>query len=175
MKLFTKTTQNAVDGQRNLDGTATDYEVPTGTITWVSIIYLLIQTTATTVSNYITNKPQQQIESQNAMLKQQNFQVQLLQRALEADTPADRKTALLLFMKTGLLTAKNEKEFAGFVEQTPQMPKWQQRPLETMDGYSKPGTSQQVVVQTNPLVQKPLLTQPGQDSGSRPRTPNIGQ
>jgi hypothetical protein len=134
MKLFTRTsatTNRAAAGQGE-----ESFDVPAGTITWLSIIYLVVSSAATYIGNYFNDKPKNEIASQTIGLKEQNFKLQLLQRILEEPALDDRKKAAQLFVRYGFFDGTDDKRgLLEFVDTSKYIPRLTARPLEQLNSY----------------------------------------
>jgi len=134
MKLLIRNDPQSLGGPR---GNQSSYEVPNGTITWLTIIYLVVNVLATSAGNYITNKPQRDIDNKNLAFKEQNFKLQLLQRVLEIDDKEERRASLQLLLAAGLMGDKKD-EFQRFINDPKTViAKWPKRPLESLNGSSQ--------------------------------------
>ena len=134
MKLLVK---NDPAGQRGLGDTG--YSVPNTTITWISVIYLLVNVLAASLGNLITGIPQSKNDSRAFELKNKNFQLQLLQRVLSNPNDEDRKLSLDLLVKAHLLDA--ESDLATFIKENKRMPLWEKRDIEQLNSYQGSGGS----------------------------------
>jgi hypothetical protein len=128
MKLLVRKTPSQDDpNQRNLLGNQASFEIPTGTITWLSIIYVVVSVLVNMLSSYVIARPQAQLDRDIFLLKERNFELQLLQRVLEADSLPDRKSSLQLLIKTGLLQTENKAELLTYLDTSQYLPKWIKR------------------------------------------------
>jgi len=127
---------------RAFDGLPTSFEIPNITIAWISVIYLLVQTTGTFLSKYITTNFQRdsnkyifEAQNHNFEIQRHNFEIQILQRVLELDNLKDRKASLSLLIKVGLFNNLLNNELTNFVDSSRYIPKWTKRPIEPFNSY----------------------------------------
>lgn len=149
--------------QRDLPGAQTSYEVPNGTITGVAVIYLVINVLATlagnSISTYLGNKPQRDIDMQNSALKQENFKVQMFQRCLELDSNIDREASLELLASTDFFTENESRKLIEFIEKhKSSVPKWKPRNIETLSSYLSNSSLYSPAPNLLPPVQQPNVT-----------------
>jgi hypothetical protein len=131
MKLLVKRERINKSEIENIDTNVSSItEIPSGTITWLSVIYIFINIIATSIAEYIGKSPQMINDNKSFELKDQNFRVQLLQRALELEDSTDREASLKLLMAAGLLN----KEVKLFVDSNT-VPKWSKRTIEPLNSY----------------------------------------
>jgi hypothetical protein len=133
MKFFIKRQQFGEQGHNNLETSSTSTtEIPPITITWLTIIYVLVNVVSTSISNYIQGSSQRMNDSRSYELKDQNFRLQVLQRVLEIDTPKERKASLKLLIAAGLL----DKELEDFINDTTnEVPKWPHADIERLSSF----------------------------------------
>lgn len=111
------------------------FDISNTAITWVSIIYIIVNIIANSLSNYISNKPQRDIDNDTFELKEQNFKVQIFQRILESDSAIDRQASLRLMTKTDFFNEKEKAQLLSYIEHNNYVPKWPKRNLEILNSY----------------------------------------
>ncbi|MCF0039795.1 hypothetical protein [Dyadobacter fanqingshengii] len=131
MKFLEKTNVDAA--QRDLGNGG--YTVPNTTITWLSIIYIVVNITANSLNSFISGMPQRNYENRAFELKRQNFQLQALQRVLEISDEEDRRFSLELLVKTGILSDNKNGMLLDFIKQSKKIPHWSARSLELLNNY----------------------------------------
>lgn len=154
MRLFTRTT-GIGDA-----ATSNSLEVPNTTIAWGGIILVLVQTVSTALGNYLVGLPKQKQDKATIELKENNFQVQLLQRILENQDPAVRASSIKLLLAAGLLKDP-EKQLVGLSNNPANLPKWDKHPLETLAGSFEPAPTTTRTAAPSPAPADSAKDKPG--------------
>nr|WP_315239971.1 hypothetical protein [uncultured Flavobacterium sp.] len=159
MRFLVKKSIPSESGERSLPPSQSSYEIPNGTITWVTVIYLFINVGSGLLSNYIVGKPQREINLHNTELINKNFELQLIQRCLELEKNEDRKASLMLLIETNAIGGKDTDKLYNYIKKEQYIPKWPTRMLEHLSSYIQPGKEIKLVtVPQDTQVVKPELT-----------------
>lgn len=160
MRLLVRTNTNVGQQREQVNG---GFSIPNTTITWLSIIYLVISTLSNSLSSFISSTPQRNTDKNNYEMQRQNFEIQLLQRVLEDTSNEGRRTSLELLASASFF--RDSKEMLQFIKNHASIPRWQPRMLEAFNTYS--GKSATVY----PLNQSPgntLNSPPGNVLNNQP-------
>lgn len=117
------------DGTRELNGNTETYNIPNTTITGISFIYLIVNVIANILSNYIAGIDKRVQDKRVSQLLEKHFQLQVLQRVLEADSINDRRHSLYLLEYVHLFGDKNE-ELLKYLDSSKYISKWPKNNLE---------------------------------------------
>lgn len=137
--LIKKENLSEVDGQHLISPSQSTYEISNTTITWVTIVYSLINLGSGLLSNYLTVKPQSEINFHNSELINKNFELQLIQRCLELEKNEDRKASLILLIEANIISGKDKRQFYNYINKERYIPKWPTRMIEPLSSYIQPG------------------------------------
>lgn len=138
MKILVR--NDATPGQRNTEQANLGqggFSIPNSSITWLSIIYIVVSILANTISSLVSYIPQKDTDNKTFELRRSNFQIQMLQRVLEMENENDRRASIELLIGMGLVDNNNKSvSNLDVLRKLKYIPKWQPRVIEVFSSYA---------------------------------------